>query len=475
MSGVEQLVARTLGIPESHVTDTLEYQSISEWDSLGHVSLMVAIEKAYGVSVDDELTLALRTVAAIREFAAGTAPEPITAEQTTAPEPITAAEQTTAIPERPVVHRGLEGVSFDQTTISHIDGAAGVLEYRGYSIHDLAAHSSFEAVAYLLVHGELPNTAELEAFGKELSAARSLPEPVLELARSLAHAHPVDALRTCVSALAAFEPNGGHGTDETYEQARTAGITLLARIPMLVAAHHAFRGGREPLIPNEDVPYAEALLTALLGERPTPMAVRFINKGLIVHADHSANASAFVARVTTGCRSGMTASLTAAIAAFGGSVHGGAAERVMSLLDEVGSPERAAAYVAELQSRGEPVMGFGHRVYRTEDPRVRHLRATVAELSEERGDTRGLATLDAVAAAMAPYSRHGVAPNVDLYAGLAYRLLGLPDDLAVPLFVIGRTAGWVAQVLEQQSNNVLIRPLLSYVGPHARAYPEGER
>ncbi|MGV9251399.1 citrate/2-methylcitrate synthase [Streptomyces sp. NPDC003697] len=459
MSSVDELIARTLGIPQARVTDEVEYQSIREWDSLGHVSLMVALEKEYGVPVDDELTLSLRTVAAIREFVAGNTPQ-----------------QGPAAPDdRAAVHRGLEGVVFDRTAITHIDGVAGVLEYRGYSIHDLAAHASFEEVAHLLIHGELPDATSLEGFSKELLAARALPGPVLDLARSLAHAHPVVALRTCVSALAAFGQRRADGSDETYEQAREAGITLLGQIPMIVAAHHAFRTGREPLVPAEDTSYAESFLTALLGESPTPAAVRFINRGLIVHADHSSNASAFVARVATGCRAGMTASLTAAIAAFGGSVHGGAAERVMTLLDQVGSPERAAAYVAELRGRGEPVMGFGHRVYRTEDPRVRHLRATVVELSEERGDTSGLETLDAVAAAMSPYSRHGVAANVDLYAGLAYRLLGLPDDLAVPLFVIGRTAGWVAQVLEQQSNNVLIRPLLSYVGPHARPYSKGNR
>ncbi|MDI5973800.1 citrate/2-methylcitrate synthase [Streptomyces sp. SL13] len=457
MSSVDQLIARTLGIDEGRVTEDLEYQSIREWDSLGHVSLMVALEGAYGVTVDDELTLALRTVGAIREFAGG--------DRSPGPAPADAESART------IVHRGLEGIRFDHTTVTRIDGAEGVLEYRGYSIHDLAEHACFEEVAHLLVNGELPDAAALEAFGKELRAHRELPAPVLELARSLAHAHPVEALRTCVSALGAFGPARARGTDESQEEARAAGVALIARIPMLVAAHHAFRSGREPLVPAEDSSYAEAFLTVLLGERPTPAAVRFINKGFIVHADHSSNASAFTARVAIGCRAGMTAALTAAIAAFAGSVHGGAAERVVGLIDAVGSADRAEEYVAALQARNEPVMGFGHRVYRTEDPRVRHLRSTVVELSQERGDTAGLDILDAVAAAMRPYGRHGVAPNVDLYAGLAYRLLGLPDDLSVAMFVVGRTAGWVAQALEQQANNVLIRPLLDYVGPRSRPYP----
>ncbi|KAB1979142.1 citrate/2-methylcitrate synthase [Streptomyces triticiradicis] len=458
MSSVDQLIAHTLGIAPDRVTDDLEYQSIREWDSLGHVGLMVALEEAYGVPVDDELVLELRSVAAIRAFAGrdGDAPGP-----TTAP----AAEETVS------VHRGLEGVSFDRTSVTRIDGAGGVLEYRGYSIHDLAGRASFEEVAYLLVHGGLPDSASLEAFGKELRHRRELPVPVVELARSLAPAHPMEALRTLVSALGSFGPARGTGVDETYDEALETGIDLIARIPMLIAAHHAFRSGRKFVPPTGETSYAEAFLTALLGERPSPAAVRFVDKGFIVHADHGSNASAFTARVAIGCRSGMTAALTAAVAAFAGSVHGGAAERAVRLVDEVGEPGNAERYVAGLQRQGRPVMGFGHRVYRTEDPRVRHLRATVVELSEELGDRGGLEILDAVAAAMRPYGRHGVAPNVDLYAGLAYRLLGLPDDLAVPLFVVGRSAGWVAQALEQHANNVLIRPLLEYVGPREVPYP----
>ncbi|MEU6083347.1 citrate/2-methylcitrate synthase [Streptomyces sp. NPDC047108] len=457
MHRVDRLIARALGIDEDRVTDDLEYQSIREWDSLGHVALMVALGDELGLQVDDDRIVGLRTVAAIRAFAGGGEPPQATPESA----------------EGPAVHRGLEGVCFDHTAITRIDGARGILEYRGYSIHDLAGRASFEEVAHLLVDGELPDAPALEGFGKQLRAHRELPAPVLDLARTLARAgaHPMDALRTTVSALGAFSPGRAPGTDESYDEAREAGMALIARMPLLVAAHHAFRSGREPVAVPEDAGYAEGFLTALTGRPPTPAAVRFIDKGLIVHADHSSNASAFTARVAIGCRTGMTAALTAAVAAFAGSVHGGAAERVVRLIDDVGTPGNAEAYVRELHSRNEPVMGFGHRVYRTEDPRVRHLRATVVELSEERGDTHGLDVLDAVAEAMRPYARHGVAPNVDLYAGLAYRMLGLPDDLTVPMFVVARTTGWVAQALEQHANNVLIRPLLEYRGPMARPFP----
>ncbi|MEV7024825.1 citrate/2-methylcitrate synthase [Kitasatospora sp. NPDC093558] len=465
MTNLDQLIATTLGIDADEIADDLEYQSIRQWDSLGHVNLMVALEKEFGLTIDDELLLELRSVKAIREFLeSGAAPAAPAATPAT---PATPAPTATA----PTVHRGLDGVHVDRSSITYIGATDGVLEYRGYSIHDLAERAAFEEVAYLLLTGELPDAAALEAFAKELRAHRRLPAPVLDLVRSLAHVHPMEALRTGVSALGAFsggEP--GHG-DETYDRAREVGVALIAQVPMLIAAHHAYRNGREPGVPAEDASHAEAFLAALLGTRPSPAAVRFVNKGLIVHADHSANASAFSARIAVGCRSGMTAALTAAIATFAGSVHGGAAERVVDLIDQVGSPADAEAFVAELHRRNQPVMGFGHRVYRSEDPRVRHLRATVEELSRERGDFRGLEIIEAVRGAMQSYARHGVAPNVDLYAGLAYRLMGLPDDLAVPMFVAGRTAGWVAQALEQHANNVLIRPLLSYVGPRGLSYP----
>ncbi len=462
---IDLLVARTLGIAEELVTDHLEYQAIPEWDSLGHVSLMVAIEEAYGVEVGDELTVSLRSMLDLREFAAGT-----TTDRTA-----TGSEPKAEMSTKPAVHRGLEGVIFDESAVTCIDGADGTLEYRGYSIHDLAEHASYEQVAYLLVHGELPDPEALQAFEKKLRAARALPGPVLDLARTLRHAHPMEALRTCVSGLGAFAPTRVEGVDETYEEAREFGIALIAQIPMIVAAHHSFRSGREPEVPENETTYAEGLLTALLGQAPTPAAVRLVDKGLIVHADHGSNASAFTARVAVGSRASMAAAITAAIATFSGSVHGGAAERVVGLVDQVRSPDRASEHVADLHRRGERVMGFGHRVYRTEDPRVRHLRSSVVELSAERGTTLGLDILDAVSAAMTPYGRHGVAPNVDLYAGLSYRLLGLPDDLAVPMFVVGRTAGWVAQALEQHANNVLIRPLLEYVGPRGRRHPDAIR
>lgn len=459
MKDVRPVIAQSLGIAVENLDDDLSYQAIPEWDSLGHVELMVALETHLNQPISEDLMLQLTSVRAICAFAE------TSSESVTTPEPPPAL-----VASGPTVHRGLDGVYIDRSAITYINGTEGELEYRGYSIHDLVEQSSFEETAWLLIYGELPNQAQLSAFTEELRTHRELPAPVLDLMRALASCHPMEALRTGVSMLGALMTPS---QEETPEAALAAGIRLIAQIPTLIAAHHALRNGREPIAPQPSLSHAENLLTMLFGETPSPEAVHFVDKDLIVHADHDLNASAFAARVAIGCRAPLSGAITAAIAAFAGSLHGGAAEKVMELIDAIGSPENADAYVQQRLEQKQRVMGFGHRVYRTEDPRARHLREAARQLSRMRGDMRGFDTIEAVIKAMEPYAKHGVGPNVDLYAGLAYRHLGLPDDLAVPMFVAGRIAGWVAQALEQKSNNVLIRPLLLYVGPKGRTFTRG--
>jgi citrate synthase len=474
---IEAVIARVLRLEPDAVTDDLSYHAIPQWDSLQHVALMLALEGELGVTIDADLTLQLSSVAAIREFAEARAAA------TRATNGATAAMRTiatngaptsapAAAPAGPVVHRGLDGVYVDRTAISKIDGERGALEYRGYSIHDLATHATFEATAYLLIHGQLPDPLQLAAFTAELAAARQVPMQVLEVMRALAHAHPMEALRTGISALGAFDPDAG---DDSAAASLRKGVRLIAQVPLLIGAHHAARQRRDLVAPPSGLSHAAYFLHLLRGSAPSPTAARLIELDLIVHADHSSNASAFAARVVIGCKAGIHGALTAAVSAFAGQLHGGAAERVMTLVDAIPEPSQAAAYVAERQARNEPVMGFGHRVYRTEDPRVRHLRAAALEASREHGNLVPYEVIAAVVEAMKPYARHGVDANVDLYSGLLYRMLDLPDDLAVPIFVAGRMAGWVAQALEQQANNILIRPLLHYVGPTGRAYPSGAR
>jgi citrate synthase len=365
------------------------------------------------------------------------------------------------------IRRGLKDVYFDRSTVCYIDGRAGELRYRGYSIHDLAQRSTFEETCYLLMHGELPSPAQLQAFEAELRAARRLPPEVIEIIRGVRHAHPMDVLRTAVSALAAFDPEVA---DNAREATLRKGIRLTSQVPMIVAAHEHIRSGREPVAPAPDLGHAANFLWMLKGQRPSADTARLMDTDMILHAEHGSNASTFTARVVAGTEANLHAAVTAAVAALSGPAHGGAAENVMHMAREIGDASRAAEYVKRKRANKEAVMGFGHRVYRAEDPRARHMRAGVEKLSREMGQPQWYQILEALVEAMKPYARHGVNVNVDFYAGVVYYLNGIPADLFVPIFAVGRVPGWTVSVLEQLENNILIRPLTLYTGPGPRDY-----
>lgn len=365
------------------------------------------------------------------------------------------------------IHRGLKGIYFERSEATFIDGKAGELRYRGYSIHDLAQHATFEETAYLLLHGELPNAAELAAFDAALKASRQLPPEILDIIAAIRTAHPMDVLRTAVSALAAFDPATA---DNSIEATRAKGIRLTAQVPMIVAAHHAIRNGLPIPVADDRLGHAANFLWMITGKMPSPDAALLMDRDLILHAEHGSNASSFAARVVIGTEANLHAALVAAIAALSGPAHGGAAEDVMRMAQEIGEPEKAAAYVKARRASGEAVTGFGHRVYRTEDPRARHMRDGVEKLSREMGEPKWFAILQAVVDAMKPYARFGVNVNVDFYSGVIYYLNGIAPDLFVPIFAVGRVPGWTVQCLEQLENNILIRPLTLYNGPDLRDY-----
>jgi len=365
------------------------------------------------------------------------------------------------------IHRGLNGVYFDRSRVCDIDGKAGELRYRGYSIHDLAEKSTFEEACYLLFHGELPTAPELAAFTGQLTAARVLPREILEIIGIVKAAHPMDVLRTGVSALAAFDPDVADNSPAAIVR---KAIRLTSQVPMIVAAHEQIRNGRSPLPPDPALGHAANFLYMLKGARPSADTARLMDIDMILHAEHGANASAFTARVVAGTDANLHASMTAAIAALSGPAHGGAAENVMNMAQEIGDASRAADYVKAKRAAREAIMGFGHRVYKAEDPRARHMRAGVERLSVEMGEPKWYQILAALVEAMKPYARHGVNVNVDFYAGVVYYLNGIPNDLFVPIFAIGRVPGWSVQVLEQMESNILIRPLTLYGGPEPRAY-----
>jgi len=365
------------------------------------------------------------------------------------------------------IHRGLKGVYFERSPTTFIDGRAGDLRYRGYSIHDLAQHSTFEETSYLLLQGEMPTRGQLEAFDYELKVGRRLPDAVYRVIETVKAAHPMDALRTAVSALAAFDPDAD---DKSPEATLRKGVRLTSQVPMIVTAHHHIRQGRNPLKPDEGLGHAANFLWMLKGEKPSADAAKLMDTDLVLHAEHGSNASSFTARVVVSTEANLHAAVTAAIAALSGPAHGGAAEDVMWMAKEIGDPAKAADYVARKRKNREAVTGFGHRVYRAEDPRARHMRDGVERLSKEMGEPKWYEILQAVVKAMAPYARHGVNVNVDFYSGVIYYLHGIPSDLFVPIFAIGRVPGWTVQVMEQMANNILIRPLTKYTGPELRPY-----
>ena len=363
--------------------------------------------------------------------------------------------------------RGLKDVVLDTTESSFIDGELGVLLYRGYNIHDLASKSNFEETSYLLLYGKLPTKAELDAFHKRLVEYRTLPQGVIDVIKLVQNAHPMDVLRTAVSALAAFDP-------DTEDLSKEANIRkserMISQFPSIVAAHHRIRRGLEPVAPRSDLSHAANFLYMLDGVERSKDAEAAIDLDFLLHAEHGANASAFAARVTASTLSDLHSDIVTAIGTLKGPLHGGAAEAVQEMTKEIGKPENAQEYIRKRLDAKDRVMGFGHRVYRAEDPRARHMREKSKALGEELGHQEWYEILQQVESDMSPYQSRGIFVNVDFYAGSVYALLEIPNDLFVPIFAIGRIPGWCVEVLEQYDNNMLIRPLLQYTGPMNMEY-----
>jgi len=369
------------------------------------------------------------------------------------------------------VQRGLEDVVAAESRICFIDGKGGRLIYQGYDIRELAVRSTFEEVAYLLWYGQLPNARQLDDLKHRLAARRSLPDGVVAiLDRIPAESPPMDVLRTAVSALALFEPADSKPGASTIGGAER----LTAAIPSILGYFHRRRRGGGAVDLRGAPSHAAAILTALRDVPGTELEVRALDVALILHADHELNASTFAARVTASTLSDLYSAITSAIGTLKGPLHGGANERVMELLDAIGSVDRVEAEVKERLARHERIMGFGHRVYKVEDPRATILREWSRRLGEAKGNLGYYDRLRRLEAVV--HTEKGLYPNVDLYSGSIYTLLGIPTDLFTPLFAASRVAGWTAHVLEEYQDLRLIRPMAQYVGPVDLEYrPIGER
>jgi 2-methylcitrate synthase len=360
------------------------------------------------------------------------------------------------------IKRGLKDVYFATSEASFIDGSIGKLLYRGYNIDDMARYSTFEETVYLLLYGKLPTAKELSDFDAQLRANRSLPRDVLRVIELVKAAHPMDVLRTAISALSAFDPDTA---DNSPEATLRKGIRLTAQAPTIVAAHDRLRQGKTAMEPNPQLGHAENFLYMLVGKEPDPEEAKLIDLDFVLHAEHGSNASAFAARVTASTLADLHCAVTSGVATLKGPWHGGAAEAVMKMALEIGTPERASDYARGLLESGGRIMGFGHRVYHAEDPRARHMRDRSKWLAERKGEPRWYQILTELEKAMQPYAAKGICVNVDFYAGSVYYLLGVAEDLFIPIFAMGRIPGWTLQVMEQFADNILIRPLTEYVGP----------
>jgi len=357
---------------------------------------------------------------------------------------------------------GLEGVVVAETRLSRVDGEAGALIYAGYGIEDLATNASFEEVCHLLWHGELPDPAGLEALRGTLAPLYTLPEAAIDLIRTAPRdAHPMAVLRTAVSLLGVHEPDA---EDMSREANLRKAVRLTAQLPALTAATARIRSGQEPVDARPELSIAANLLFMLNQEEPSQAETRAMDAALTLHADHGFNASTFSARVTVATLADLHSAVTAALGTLKGPLHGGANERVMRMLEEIGSPDNAEAWVSAALARKEKVMGFGHRVYRALDPRAPILR----RLGDELGSSRWFEISDKLREVMRrEMDERGkkVYANVDFYSASVYQKLGVPTELFTNIFACARIAGWTAHILEQLEDNRLIRPKAKYIGP----------
>jgi citrate synthase len=361
---------------------------------------------------------------------------------------------------------GLEDVVAATSSICYLDGQRGVLAYYGYDIHDLV-RASFEECCYLLWHGRLPNRGELGDLQSQLAAARPLSEPMLRLMKQLPASDGMDTLRTLTSALGQYDPEASDNSQPAnYRKA----VRLTAQTGSLVATYGRLQAGGGPIQPDPALGHSANFLYMLTGERPNALAIRAFDIALVLHADHELNASTFAARVAAATLTDLYSAIVGAIGALKGPLHGGANADVMRLLIEIGQdapPDRIDEAIRGKLARKVKIPGFGHRVYRTEDPRATHLRKMSKELGERAGNTRWYEMSQRIEHLVTGEKK--LYPNVDFYSASTYYTLGIPIDLFTPIFAVSRVSGWTAHCLEQYSNNRLIRPRTDYIGP---PYPQ---
>lgn len=372
------------------------------------------------------------------------------------------------------IYRGLEDVLIDTTQISFIDGDKGELVYRGYDINQLANKATFEEVVYLLWNTDLPTTSELTAFQSRLRSQYTLPNQLMDLLQQFPKSlHPMHAVRTVVSMLANYDQNPD---DLSPDNTHRIGFSLVAKLPTIVAALERIRNNTNPILPNPDYDIPTNFLYMLTGEKPSPAAVNVMDVALVLHAEHSVNASTFVARSTASSLADVYSSITAALGSLKGPLHGGANMATMQALESIGEVSKVERYVLDtLAKPGGRVMGFGHRVYKVLDPRAAVLKEVARHLSDEQGGNKWFEmSLEMERVMDNEMSKKGkqVKPNVDFFSASIYRMLGFPTDMYTPIFAVSRIAGWMAHLYEQYANNRIMRPDIVYEGPKGKLFKD---
>ncbi|NLX47108.1 MAG: citrate synthase [Euryarchaeota archaeon] len=368
------------------------------------------------------------------------------------------------------VVRGLKDVAAAETRISYVD-PSGRLYYMGYDIDDLIGKVVYSEVAFLLVHKRLPNQEELDAFNTDLIENMRLPSDVVEcIRRAPKESHPMDMLRTEVSRLGLYDPEA---LDISPEACLKKAVKLIAQVPTIVATIHRTKQGKEVLEPRSDLSLAENFLYMFKGTVPNSDEADVIHRIMILHADHGFNASTFAARVTASTNADMYSAVTTAIGTLRGPIHGGASQKVMEMLDDIGLEDEVEEYIYGILGEGKKIMGFGHRVYRAEDPRAKHLRNIVQNVCN-RDRTAGLYEKCMLIEGIV-HQRKNIYPNLDFYAAVAMDALGIPKEYYTPFFASSRIVGWVAHVIEQYEDAVLLRPLSNYIGEFGRPFVPIER
>jgi len=381
----------------------------------------------------------------------------------------------------PCYSPGLAGIPVAESSVSYVDGQIGHLEYRGIDIEQLAERSTFEETSFLLLYGHLPSEEELKVFDIRLRHHRRIKYSIRDMIKCYPDsAHPMDALQAGVAAMGMFYPIDTDLTsdlEEAYDMADKAAIRLIAKVPTLVAAHARMRKGDDPIPPRDDLSHAANFLYMLTGEEPDPLAERIMDVALIVHAEHTMNASTFSAMVTGSTLADPYTVISSAVGTLSGPLHGGANEEVLEMLDEIGSVENVEPYLTDKISKKHKITGLGHRVYKTKDPRATLLQKLYVDLTERFGEDPTYQIAQKIEElSNATLGAKGVCPNVDFYSGIVYRKLGIEPDLFTPIFAVARVSGWLAHWREMIGNTRIYRPAQIYTGKHGESYvPMSER